>query len=317
MWRNIQLADRFRRFRIAALLVVLTTVQIAQASPDLSRHETSLSSKGQSRPKEPSKPGAKQKGDANKAVQVFSFNGAKEVDGLELKQEYRFIGKSTTYFSPLGIRLESNTLSVLFNSKTQALCIYSDETKKFYACNPETWKKKSKILFQTPTDHPKLSAWKLVREEKVAGMNTKAYSRFSYMKSMTNEDTIWVTNEIQLTPDARRLLYSLLKVIDTVPAGVPLRHALLSKHKKTKDSKADFLGRRRVRQMPDVNHVDYETFSIKKVKIPVSKYVMPPGYKKAESEMEVFFSSDDAIGGPEIPEFGLDEDKKRMLEKLK
>ncbi len=314
MWRNIPLADRFG---IMALLAVLSTVQIVQAAPVLSKHETSLSDRTRTKSTTPSKPAAKLKSDASNVLPVFSFNGAKEIDGLVLKQEYRFIGKSTTYFSPLGIRLESSTLSVLFNSKTQVMCLYSDDTKKFYACNPETWKKKSKVMYQTPTDHPRLSEWKYIRDEKVAGMKTKVYSRFSYMKSMTNQDTVWVTNEIQMTPDARNLLYSLLKVIDAVPSGIPLRHALSSRHKKTKEAKADFLGRRRVRQIPDVDQVDYETFSIRKVKIPVSKYVMPPGYKRAETEMEVFFSEDDALGGPEIPDFGSDEGKKRMKERFK
>lgn len=313
------------RLRIAALLVVLAAGQITQAAPGLSKHETSLSGpdrsltkiRSRTRSTTPSKPGAKRESDPNNVLPVFSFNGAKEIDGLVLQQEYRFIGKSTTYFSPLGIRLESSSLSVLFNSKTQVMCIYSDDTKKFYACNPETWKKKSKIMYQTPTDHPKLSDWKYIRDEKVAGMKTKSYSRFSYMKSMTNRDTVWVTNEIQLTPDARSLLYSLLKVIDNVPPGIPLRHSLSTRHKKTREAKADFLGRRRVRQTPDVDQVDYETFSIRKVKIPISKYVMPPGYKRAETEMEVFFNADDALGGPEMPDLGSEEGKKLMKERLK
>ena len=288
-------------------MVVLTVILIAEAAPVISKPEKASSKASP----------AKRRGDPNNALPTFSFNGIKEIDGLILKQEYRFIGKSTTYFSPLGIRLESSTLSVLFNSKTQVMCIYSDDTKKFYACDPETWKKKSKIFFKNPNEHPKLSDWKFINDEKVAGMNTKSYSRFSYMKAMTNEDTIWVTKDVQLAPEARGLLFSLLKVTDVVPDGIPLRHALVSKHKKTKDAKPDFLGRRRERQLTDSDSVDYETFSAKKIKIPVSKYVMPSGYKRAESEMEVFFNTDDAMGGGELPDLGSEEGKKRLQEKFK
>ena len=81
---------------------------------------------------------------AQSPAQPFSVKGLKDTEGLVLKQEYRFIGKCTTYFSPLGISVESNSLSILFNAKTQNLCVYSDDTKKYYACDPETWKKKSK-----------------------------------------------------------------------------------------------------------------------------------------------------------------------------
>lgn len=249
---------------------------------------------------------AKIKPDLDKANPAFSFDGAKEVDGLFLKQEYRFIGKSTTYFSPLGISLASSTLSVLFNSKNQVICLYSNDTKKFYACDPVTWKKKSKIMFRSPNIHARMSPWKLLRQEKVAGLNTKVYSRFSYLSGQTNEDTIWVTSDIKMTPASRGLLYSLLKVADNVPDGVPLRHALAVKHNKVVDSKADFLGRRRVRQAADSDHVDYETFSIKKVKIPVEKYIMPKGYKRADSEMEIFFNTEEAMGGLDMPDLGLD-----------
>jgi hypothetical protein len=244
---------------------------------------------------------------------VFPGKGLKDIEGLVLKQEFRFIGKCTTYFSPLGISVESNSLSILFNSKTQNLCLYSDDTKKYYACDPETWKKKSKVMFQNPTSHPRLTAWKFLRNEKVCGMNTKVFSRFSYMTSMTNEDTIWVTHDVDLTADARSLLYALLKVTDAVPEGVPLRHALASKYKAVVEKKADFLGRHRVRKGKDSDHVDYETFSIQKGKIPVSKYIMPSGYKRSESEMEVFFNTEDSMGDLEIPDLGSEKSKKKML----
>jgi len=104
--------------------------------------------------------------------------------------------------------------------------------------------------------------------------------------------------------------------MDTVPDGIPLRHALSSKHKQVKEAKADFLGRRRVRQAPDTDRVDYQTFTIKKVKIPVSKYVMPPGYKRAESEMEIFFN-EDAMGGPEMLDMGSDQSKQLLQKKFK
>ncbi len=150
-WRNIPLADRFR---ISALLVVLVTAHLFQVAPALSKPESSVSKQDKTQSAGTSKSnGTKGKGESKSVVPVFSFNGAKEVDGLVLQQEYRFIGKSTTYFSPLGIRLESTTLSVLFNSKTQVMCIYSDETKNTIACDPQTWKKKSKVLFKNPTEH--------------------------------------------------------------------------------------------------------------------------------------------------------------------
>ncbi|MBA3992524.1 MAG: hypothetical protein C0469_03285 [Cyanobacteria bacterium DS2.3.42] len=311
------------RFRIAALMVVLVTVQFFCVVPSPAKPEISVSKRDKAQFAVSSKSsGAKgkvdpqSKGDTKVVVPAFSFNGAKEVDGLVLQQEYRFIGKSTTYFSPLGIRLESTTLSVLFNSKTQVMCIYSDETKKFYACDPETWKKKSKILFKNPTEHGENTDWKFLRNETVAGMKTKVYQRFSYLKAMTNEDTLWLTDEIKLTKEARSLLFALLKVMDTVPDGIPLRHALSSKHKQVKDTKADFLGRRRVRQSPDTDRVDYQTFTIKKVKIPVSKYVMPPSYKRAESEMEIFFN-EDAMGGPEMLDLDSDQSKRLLQKKFK
>ncbi len=305
------------RFRIAALLVVLVTVHFLYVVPSLAKPEISASKRDKSQSAVSSKSsGARGKGDTKIVVPAFSFNGAKEVDGLVLQQEYRFVGKSTTYFSPLGIRLESTTLSVLFNSKTQVMCVYSDETKKFYACDPETWKKKSKVLFKNPTEHGENSDWKFLRNESVAGMKTKVYQRFSYLKASTNEDTLWMTDEIKLTKEARSLLFALLKVMDTVPNGIPLRHALSSKHKQVREATADFLGRRRVRQAPDTNHIDYQTFSIKKVKIPVSKYVMPPGYKRAESEMEIFFN-EDSLGGPEMPDFGSEQGKQLLQKKFK
>lgn len=250
-------------------------------------------------------------------TQVFSAKGLKDIEGLVLKQEYRFIGKCTTYFSPLGISVESNSLSILFNSKTQNLCLYSDDTKKYYACDPETWKKKSKVMFRNPTSHPRLTAWKFLRNEKVCGMNAKVFRRFSYMNTMTNEDTIWVTHDIDLTPDARSLLYALLKVTDSVPEGVPLRHALASKHQAVVDKKADFLGRHRVKKMKDSDQVDYETFSIQKVKIPFSKYIMPSEYKRAESEMEVFFNAEDSMDDLEMPGLGSEKSNKMLQQKLK
>ncbi len=302
--------------RVLALLVVLSAIQMVHAAPGSSKREPAMSTKN---------PGgassktvdAKQRGGPNKALPVFSFKGAKDVEGLLLKQEYRFVGKSTTYFSPMGIRLESSTLSVLLNSKTQVMCMYSDDTKKFYACDPETWKKKSKIMFRNPNEHQKVSDWKYLREETVAGMKTKVYHRFSYLTLMTNEDTIWVTDEIKMTKDARGLLYGLLKVADTVPEGIPLRHSLNSKHKKIKADTADFLGRRRERQVADFDHVDYDTFLIKKIKIPVGKYAMPAGYKRAESEMEVFFNADDAMGAPDMPDLGSEDGKQRLRDKFK
>jgi hypothetical protein len=257
--------------------VVLVTVHFLYVVPSLAKPEISVSKRVKSQSAVSSKSsGARGKGDTKIVVPAFSFNGAKEVDGLVLQQEYRFVGKSTTYFSPLGIRLESTTLSVLFNSKTQVMCVYSDETKKFYACDPETWKKKSKVLFKNPTEHGENSDWKFLRNESVAGMKTKVYQRFSYLKASTNEDTLWMTDEIKLTKEARSLLFALLKVMD----------------------------------------IDYQTFSIKKVKIPVSKYVMPPGYKRAESEMEIFFN-EDSLGGPEMPDFGSDQGKQLLQKKFK
>jgi len=233
---------------------------------------------------------------------IFSLKGIKSVDGLILQQEYRFIGKCTTYFSPLGIRVESNTLSILFNSKTLVICIFSEETKKFYACDPDTWRKKSKVMFKNNVPVHKETPWKFVKDEKISGMPAKAYTRFSYMSSSRNEDIIWVTKEIQLTKEARNLLYSLLKVIGDVPEGVPLRHQLITKNEAVKASKPDFLGRRRERKKPDYNDVDYQTYSIVKAKIPVSKYSLPTGYKKAASEMEVFFNAEDTFGGLDMPE---------------
>ncbi|MCC7531634.1 MAG: hypothetical protein IT342_24230 [Candidatus Melainabacteria bacterium] len=247
-------------------------------------------------------------------AQVFSSKGLKDIEGLVLKQEYRFIGKCTTYFSPLGISVESNSLSILFNAKTQNLCLYSDDTKKYYACDAQTWKKKSKVMFQNPTSHPRLTAWKFLRNEKVCGMNARVFRRFSYMDTLTNEDTIWVTHDVDLTSDARSLLYALLKVTDTVPEGVPLRHALASRHKAVVEKKADFLGRHRVTKSKDSDHVDYQTFSIQKVKIPVSKYIMPSGYKRAESEMEVFFNTEDSMSDLEMPDLGSEKSKKKMVQ---
>jgi uncharacterized CHY-type Zn-finger protein len=228
---------------------------------------------------------------------IFSLKGAKSVDGLILQQEYRFVGKSTTYFSPLGVRLDSNTLSILYNAKTLVICIFSDETKKYYACDPETWKKKSKVMFQNKVTVLKETPWKFLKDEKICGMPTKAYTRFSYMSSARNEDIIWMTKDVSLSKDANNLLFSLLKVMGKVPEGVPLRHRLITRNEVVKSPKRDFLGRRRERQRPDTDDVDYQTYSITKAKIPVSKYALPPGYKKADTEMEVFFNAEDSLGG--------------------
>ncbi|MCC6977682.1 MAG: hypothetical protein IT343_05135 [Candidatus Melainabacteria bacterium] len=228
---------------------------------------------------------------------IFTHKGAKSVDGLILQQEYRYVGKSTTYFSPLGIRLDSNTLSILFNSKTLAICIFSDETKKYYACDPDTWKKKSKVMFENRVTILKQTPWKFVKDEKICGMATKAYSRFSYMNTFRNEDTIWVTKEIALSKDANNLLFSLLKVMGNVPEGVPLRHQVITKNQAVRSPKRDFLGRRRERLRPDTDDVDYQTYSVTRAKIPVSKYALPPGYKKADTEMEVFFNTEESLGG--------------------
>lgn len=228
---------------------------------------------------------------------IFTLKGSKDVEGLVLKQEYRFVGKSTTYFSPLGIRLDSNTLSILFNAKTLVICIFSDETKKYYACDPATWKKKSKVMFQNKVTVLKETPWKYLKDEKICGMSTKAYSRFSYMSSARNEDIIWVTKDITLPKDAKGLLYSLLKVMGDVPDGVPVRHQLIVKNQEVRSPKRDFLGRRRVRLAADKDDVDYQTHSITKAKIPVSKYALPPGYKKADTEMEVFFNAEESLGG--------------------
>lgn len=254
---------------------------------------------------------------AQSPAQPFSVKGLKDTEGLVLKQEYRFIGKCTTYFSPLGISVESNSLSILFNAKTQNLCVYSDDTKKYYACDPETWKKKSKVMFQNPNLHPRLSAWKFLRNEKICGMDTMVYSRFSYLIAQTNVDTIWVTHDIRLTPDARSLLFALLKVADSVPPGVPLRHSLSSKHAAVVDKKPDFLGRHRVRKGKDSDYVDYETYSIQKIRIPARKYTMPSGYKRAESEMEVFFSAEDSMGDLDVPDFASEKGKNMLQKKFK
>lgn len=303
------------RSKLTASLLLVTLAFVAAQTGSASRHANNVKVAPSLTPGKAAAERIEPKGKGQ--MQVFSAKALKDTEGLVLKQEYRFIGKCTTYFSPLGISVESNSLSILFNAKTQNLCVYSDETKKYYACDPETWKKKSKVMFQNPNSHPKLTAWKFLRSEKVCGMNTKVYRRFSYMSSMTNEDTIWVTHDVKLTPDARSLLYALLKVTDTVPEGVPLRHSLASKHAAVVEKKADFLGRHRVRKMKDSDHVDYETFSIQKIKIPLSKYIMPSGYKRAESEMEVFFNSDDSMGDLEMHNFGSEKSKKMIQQKSK
>ena len=298
------------KFRILFFLTVLTLAQSAQASPEASKpiklaqkndHSTAqfretlrqLSSiKGKN---ESGKP-------ADKEGLDFTLKGGKEVEGLILKQEYRFIGKSTTYFSPLGIRLDSSTLSVLFSAKSQKLCIYSDETKKYYQCAPETWKKKSFILFRKDVHITPLGPWKFVKDEKICGLNTKAYCQKTKVDRHVNEDTVWLTKEVEMTKDSRALLFSLLKVTPDVPDGVPLRHRLVSKYKQ-EVAKPDFLGRRRVTRKEDTDDVDYQTFSIVKAKIPLSKYKMPSGLTRAESEMEVFFNADESFGG-DIPDLG-------------
>lgn len=317
MWRSIPLAKRrnWPALFVVPLFVFQVFVffcQIAPASPGSGRAE-----KPALRLNKGADAASKIKPLVNNANPTFTFGGVKEVDGLLLKQEFRFIGKSTTYFSPLGISLQSSTLSVLFNSKTLVMCIFSDDTKKFYACDPETWKKKSTIMFKGDAAGVKYSPWKFERNETVAGMKTKVFSRYSYMKTSTNLDTVWVTDDIRLGPDARNLMFSMLKVTAAVPEGVPLRHAISSKHQKMIDKSADFLGRHRVRQMRDQDEVDYQTFSIQKVKIPVSKYVMPKGYKRAESEMEVFFNTEDAMGGVDVPDLSMPDPKKRPQEKFR
>lgn len=310
MRRNIRLDKRVKfKLTLAALVVFcVPTASHARHSGDgkvtASRASGAPASLRQQQ-KEPS------------AAQPFTAKGLKDAEGLVLKQEYRFIGKCTTYFSPQGIAVESNSLSILFNAKTQNLCVYSDDTKKYYACDPATWKKKSKVLFRDPAVHPRMSPWKFLRNEKICGMDTKVYSRFSYMKAQTNEDTIWVTHDISLTPDARSLLFALLKVADSVPPGIPLRHALAIKHTAVVDRKADFLGRHRVHKAKDSDHVDYETYSVQKIRIPAKKYIMPSGYKRAESEMEVFFSADDALGDLDTPDIGSGSGKKLMQQKFK
>ena len=293
--RSLQLFERLK-FTVS-LLLLLSAFVLAQ---------TSLAS-----------PKAKVQMKSKTPDIVFSAAGLKDTEGLRLKQEYRFIGKCTTYFSPLGISVESNTISILFNAKTLNLCLFSNDTKKYYACDPETWKKKSKVLFRNPNQSSTLSPWKFLRNEKICGMGTKVFSRVSKAKDLTNVDTIWVTNEIKMTPDARALLFSLLKVADSVPPGVPLRHSLSSKHAAVRDAQADYLGRHRVRKAKDTDRVDYETYSIEKIKIPFRKYVMPTGYAKAENEMEVFFSTDDSFGDLNVPELGSDKSNKMLQQKFK
>lgn len=310
MRRSIQL---FEKFKFVVLLQILVFAFLIAQSAFASRSNDNSASRATGNAAAAVKIQPKVKG----PEQVFSAKGMKGTEGLVLKQEYRFIGKCTTYFSPLGIAVESNSLSILFNAKTQNLCVYSDDTKKFYSCDPETWKKKSKVMFQTPNYHPKMTPWKFLKNESICGLECKAFRRTSFSTNFTNEDTIWVTHDIKLTPDARSLLYSLLKVTDSVPDGVPLRHSLASKHKPIVDKKADFLGRHRVRKVKDTDHVDYETYSIQKIKIPVSKYIMPSGYKRAESEMEVFFSTDDAMGDLDVPDFSMEKGTKNLQQKFK
>lgn len=300
MWRLAQLVKKTAFFLVAGALVC--------GFPAFAKPDAMAAAKTQGA-------SSKKQTSALNPKTSFSFNGKKDIDGMVLKQEYRFIGKTTTYFSPAGIRLESATLNVLYNAKTQMMCVFSDETKKFYECDPETWKKKSKIMFKNTFKIVKRSPWKYVKDEKIAGLSTKAYKQVTDMKSMSNEDTLWITQDVQLGKDERGLMIALLKVNGDVPPGVPVRHELNCIHKEITHSDRDFLGRRRVRKDPDRKEIDYETFSQAKTKIPISKYSMAPGYTRAESEMEVFFNQDDALGGLDEPDFGVD--NKAVKSKLK
>lgn len=230
----------------------------------------------------------------------FSFNGAKTIDGLVLKQEFRFIGKCTTYFTDMGLRLDSATVSIIYNAKNHRLLVFSDDTKKFYECDGATWKKKSFILFRKGDHYEPLGPWKYVKDDGVAGFKTKVYAQKTKISDGVNEDVLWLTKEVSLPADARSLLLSLLKVTQSVPEGIPVRHQLVSKHKEMRQAK-DFVGRSRMTKKPDKDVVDYQTYSSVKAKIPISKFAMSGGYTRAESEMEVFFSSDDSLGA-EIPE---------------
>ncbi|MBC7999416.1 MAG: hypothetical protein IAF58_15805 [Leptolyngbya sp.] len=209
------------------------------------------------------------------------------VPGLVLKQQFRFVGKSTSYVSALGIRLQSLSMSMILNSKTKKISVFSDDTKKYCVYTEDGWMKRSKVLLANNSHALERTPWKLKASEKVAGYPCKVYKRTTKQsEELTLEDFLWVTTEVELPNDAKKLIFSLLKLDASVPDGVPVRHEL---HKITFTKSTGLHGQKKVQTVKDR---DYETFSAVKEPVAGSAYIMPSGYKLAGSEMEVFFSDE-------------------------
>lgn len=208
------------------------------------------------------------------------------VPGLVIKQQFRFVGKSTSYVSALGIRLQSLSMSMILNSKSKKIAVFSDDTKKYCVYTQDGWLKRSKVLLANNNQILAITPWKLDRSDKVAGYPCKVYKRTTVQNTLKVNDFLWVTKDIDLPADARRLIFSLLKLDTSVPDGVPIRHEL---HRITSLNSSQPNAPKKLQTIVDR---DYETYSAVREQVPESAYVMPVGYKLAGSEMEVFFADE-------------------------
>lgn len=263
------------RLKVASVLGLSIASLLVDAKPLLAESQT----QSKNLPKTSALP---------KKVEAAETAGKKDatVPGLVLKQQFRFVGKSTSYVSRLGIRLQSLSMSMILNSKTRKVSVFSDDTKKYCVYTQDGWVKRSKVLLANNNVIVELTPWKFDRNDKVAGYPCKVFKRNTKQKDLVTNDFLWVTKDIDLPQDARKLIFSLLKLDTSVPDGVPIRHEL---QKITTLTSQQPNAPKKTRTTIDR---DYETFSVVKAQVPESAYVMPVGYKVAGSEMEVFFADE-------------------------
>lgn len=167
-------------------------------------------------------------------------------------------GRGETIISPKGVRIKLKTLvAVLAAPKFDAI-IYDTSSKKYIFLSHSDWTRK----YETK-DHRK--AIETNRTTKVAGMNSRCYQ----IAGKSTKD-VWFSTDVPISDDMSVFVGNILRV----PSG----HGMPLRMEVTKSQGA------RVKI--------FDTLKVSSAKIDPKIFQAPTGYKKVDSELQLFVKED-------------------------
>lgn len=192
--------------------------------------------------------------------------GKKKVYGWKLSQTGAYTGNFSTYLSPVGMKVEAESLVTVIRLPDLHFCVYNPDNHTYAESDYEEW---SDRFENAKAPEPLIKTGK---SKVIAGIKTELYIRRAVEGGMEKLE-MWLSRDLAPSEKVARVWGG----FNLVPggAGVPLRV---------------------IKIMPDGSRsIAIDTKSAKRVLLSETIFLRPKGYKKVDNELEVALAEPDEL----------------------